>query len=230
MRKSIIVGTASVLAIGGALAAYQGLWSGTYADVVSVESVVVSEPVFGELVSSTPVLATVPVQTQVCEDRLVEGRRPERFGDKDGMVIGAIVGGLLGNQVGGGRGRDVATVAGAVGGAYAGREIDRRHVGGQRYSETRRVCRTVEEPQERTIGYDVRYRLDGQLATVRMTEPPVGPQVQVGERDRVIGYDVAWRYEGQTGTVRMDEMPGERLLIRDGVIQGAVAAVEPDRG
>ena len=37
-----------------------------------------------------------------------------------GVIGGAVVGGLLGNQVGGGNGRTLATVAGAVGGGYAG--------------------------------------------------------------------------------------------------------------
>ena len=40
-----------------------------------------------------------------------------------GMVAGGVVGGLLGNQVGAGRGKTVATVAGAAGGAYAGKKI-----------------------------------------------------------------------------------------------------------
>lgn len=40
-----------------------------------------------------------------------------------GAVAGAVVGGLLGNQVGGGDGKKVATAAGAVGGAYAGKKI-----------------------------------------------------------------------------------------------------------
>ena len=40
-----------------------------------------------------------------------------------GAVAGAVVGGLLGNQVGGGDGKKIATVAGAVGGAYAGKTI-----------------------------------------------------------------------------------------------------------
>ena len=38
---------------------------------------------------------------------------------------GAVVGGLLGNQVGSGNGRTLATIAGAVGGAYAGNNIER---------------------------------------------------------------------------------------------------------
>ncbi|MEO8159941.1 MAG: glycine zipper 2TM domain-containing protein [Arenimonas sp.] len=40
-----------------------------------------------------------------------------------GAVAGAVVGGLLGNQIGKGDGRKVATVAGAAGGAYAGKKI-----------------------------------------------------------------------------------------------------------
>jgi outer membrane lipoprotein SlyB len=36
-----------------------------------------------------------------------------------------VVGGLLGNQVGSGNGRTLATIAGAVGGAYAGNHVER---------------------------------------------------------------------------------------------------------
>jgi uncharacterized protein YcfJ len=42
-----------------------------------------------------------------------------------GAVIGGIAGGVLGHQVGAGRGKDVATVAGAAGGAYAGHQIEK---------------------------------------------------------------------------------------------------------
>ena len=41
-----------------------------------------------------------------------------------GAVAGAVVGGVLGHQVGGGDGKKVATVAGVVGGAYAGNVIE----------------------------------------------------------------------------------------------------------
>lgn len=43
-----------------------------------------------------------------------------------GIGVGAVLGGLLGNQVGGGNGRTLATVAGAVGGGYAGNEVEKR--------------------------------------------------------------------------------------------------------
>lgn len=43
-----------------------------------------------------------------------------------GAGVGAVLGGLLGNQIGGGTGQTVATIAGAVGGGYAGNMIERR--------------------------------------------------------------------------------------------------------
>ncbi|WP_398494920.1 glycine zipper 2TM domain-containing protein [Variovorax sp.] len=43
-----------------------------------------------------------------------------------GMVAGGVVGGLVGNQIGHGGGRTAATVLGAVGGGYAGNEIEKR--------------------------------------------------------------------------------------------------------
>jgi outer membrane lipoprotein SlyB len=40
-----------------------------------------------------------------------------------GTIAGGVLGGVLGHQVGGGTGKDVATVAGALGGAYAGNRV-----------------------------------------------------------------------------------------------------------
>jgi outer membrane lipoprotein SlyB len=53
-------------------------------------------------------------------------------GDKDGqgsavgLIAGGVAGALLGNQVGSGHGRQLATVAGAAGGAYAGKKIEEK--------------------------------------------------------------------------------------------------------
>ena len=44
-----------------------------------------------------------------------------------GLVGGAVLGGVLGHQVGGGRGKDLATVAGAGVGAYAGNEAEKKY-------------------------------------------------------------------------------------------------------
>ena len=43
-----------------------------------------------------------------------------------GMVAGGVIGGVLGNQVGGGSGKTAATVLGALGGGWAGNEVEKR--------------------------------------------------------------------------------------------------------
>ena len=47
----------------------------------------------------------------------------ERRSGTGGAIVGGLVGGLVGNQIGSGDGKKVATVAGVVGGAYAGKKI-----------------------------------------------------------------------------------------------------------
>ena len=82
-----------------------------------------------------------------------------------GAVIGGVLGGVLGHQVGGGRGKDVATVAGAVGGALAGNAIEKN-----RNASTR---------------YQVRVRLDdGSFRTITVNS---ATSVQAGDRVRVEG-------------------------------------------
>lgn len=217
MNKMMMTSVAAVLVGGAAYGAYQTGFATPYADVVSSTPITVKEPLYGQVLAATPIVQTVQASEQVCQDKLVEKRRPERFGDKDGMVAGAIIGGLLGNQVGKGNGRTAATIAGAVGGGYVGREIDRRHEGGQRYTDTERVCHTETHPADKTVGYNVQYSLDGQIGSLRADKKP-GDRILLGERDKVIGYDVAWRYKEESGTIRMTDKPGDRLPMKDGAI------------
>ncbi len=73
--------------------------------------------------------ATTTTQA-VCADcgKVTAINQVERQGEGSavGLIAGGVVGGLLGNQVGGGSGKDLATIAGAAGGAYAGREVEKR--------------------------------------------------------------------------------------------------------
>lgn len=64
----------------------------------------------GQSVTYGTIVAVRPVQIQA----------ESRAGGLLGTGGGAVIGGLLGNQVGGGSGRQLATVAGALGGAVAG--------------------------------------------------------------------------------------------------------------
>jgi outer membrane lipoprotein SlyB len=43
-----------------------------------------------------------------------------------GLIAGGVAGALIGNQVGSGHGRQLATVAGAAGGAYAGKKVEEK--------------------------------------------------------------------------------------------------------
>ncbi|WP_431273030.1 glycine zipper 2TM domain-containing protein [Variovorax ureilyticus] len=76
-----------------------------------------------------------------------------------GAVAGGVVGGVIGHQIGSGRGRTVATVAGAAGGAYAGNKVEKK-----------KNTKTV---------YEVSVRMqDGSMRTVQTTTaPPVGQAV-----------------------------------------------------
>ena len=86
-------------------------------------------------------------------------------------VPGANIGGVLGHQVGGGRGKDLATVDGAVGGAVVGANVGRGS-GGQT-AATPDVQRCEEVPgQARAEYWDVTYNFRGQNHRIQMTSPP----------------------------------------------------------
>ena len=57
-------------------------------------------------------------------DSIQASPAPPAGGIGAGAVLGGVVGGLLGNQVGGGDGKKLATVAGVVGGAVVGNQIE----------------------------------------------------------------------------------------------------------
>ena len=63
--------------------------------------------------------------------RLVQSGSNSGTGIGVGAIAGGVVGGVLGNQVGGGRGKQLATVAGVVGGAMVGHEIEQRNAQSQ---------------------------------------------------------------------------------------------------
>ncbi|WP_287067515.1 glycine zipper 2TM domain-containing protein [Ramlibacter sp.] len=78
-----------------------------------------------------------------------------------GVAGGAVAGGLLGHQMGGGNGKAALTVLGALGGAFAGNE--------------------VEKTARATTEYEVQVRMeDGSVRTVRQSQPiAAGTHVRV---------------------------------------------------
>jgi uncharacterized protein YcfJ len=110
----------------------------------------------------------------------VQVRQPERFGNRDGAVLGTVVGGLLGNQVGGGNGRKAATAAGLVGGGLIGRRIDENNNPPKAVHSTQRKCSTVHDTHEEVVAYDVEYRYRDETHVARM-ERDLGPRWKVRE-------------------------------------------------
>lgn len=80
-------------------------------------------------VSSNSADIDVIPASQVCREcgSIEQVREIKAPGEGSGIgaVAGALLGGVLGNQVGGGNGKKLATVAGVVGGAYAGHQIEK---------------------------------------------------------------------------------------------------------
>jgi outer membrane lipoprotein SlyB len=79
----------------------------------------------------------------ICQDcGVVESVREVAVrGDGSGLGAagGAVVGGLLGNQIGGGHGKQAMTVVGAIGGAFAGNQIEKRVRSARSYETTVRM-------------------------------------------------------------------------------------------
>ena len=74
----------------------------------------------------------------------------EPKGSGGGAVAGGVVGGIIGNQIGKGATRDIATILGAVGGAYAGNHIEKTVKEARRYDVTVRF----EDGSTRTFSSD----------------------------------------------------------------------------
>lgn len=158
MNKSIL--------IGGVLSAIGLTATGTMA-------MLGNEPAYAEVLQVQPVTETISTPRQECHEEVVTHRKPTKDPNQvTGSVVGAVVGGLLGNQIGGGNGKKLATLAGAAAGGYAGNKTQESMQANNTYTTTETRCQTVTDSEEKLIGYDVEYLLEGQVASVRMMELP----------------------------------------------------------
>jgi uncharacterized protein YcfJ len=138
-------------------------------------------PKYARVVSVEPVRQTINNPKRVCRDEVVTHTAPPRDQHQiAGTAIGAVAGGLLGNQIGGGKGNTLATVAGAVGGGYAGKRIQESRQQGQVTQTTEQRCTTVNNSTQKITAYDVRYEYNGVTRSVRMDHDP-GDRLEVQE-------------------------------------------------
>ena len=138
-------------------------------------------PQYAQVTNVTPVRSSGTAAHQVCRDEVVNHTAPPKDQHNiAGTAIGAVAGGLLGHMVGGGKGKTLATVAGAVGGGYAGNRIENAHHQPQVTQTTEQRCSMVAGSNGKIIGYDVQYVYNGVTRTTRMDHDP-GDRVQVQE-------------------------------------------------
>jgi uncharacterized protein YcfJ len=122
---------------------------------------------YGTVVSSTPVLASVPVAQQQCFDEPVVNQRPNSGA---GALLGAVAGAAVGNSVGAGAGRALATGIGMVTGAVIGDQVQAN--GSPPITTTVQRCRSVTRYEYRTAGYDVVFDFQGVRRSVRLAQDP----------------------------------------------------------
>jgi outer membrane lipoprotein SlyB len=89
----------------------------------------------------------------------------EGKGSGAGAIAGGILGGVLGHQVGGGRGKDVATIGGAAGGAYVGHQMEKKSNEKTEY----RVIVTMEDGASKTFKFaeETGYRVGDSVKVVK---------------------------------------------------------------
>ena len=107
--------------------------------------------------------------------------RPAPTGERStaGAIIGGVTGAVIGAQVGKGTGKTAATAAGAITGAIVGERMGSDYT---RRADPEEVlhCRTIDNWQERVLGYRVTYEYRGQTFTEIMSyDPGVGRTIDV---------------------------------------------------
>ena len=160
MNKGVLIGTV----LGAGLATAYGGFAGYK---------MLSEPEYAQVVDVTAVTESIKTPREECHDKVVTRKKPVKDTHKvAGTVLGAVAGGLLGDAIGGGGKNTAAKIAGAAAGGYAGNKTQETMQENDTYQETINVCKTVVDVSERTVGYDVKYRIGDVPGEVRMDHDP----------------------------------------------------------
>lgn len=161
-KKVAIIAGASLLAAGAVVAAVVTGVIPRSATVANQHETAATAPVHAESKKRTPERTAARTPTAANHVASTASAPPpctncgvvesvESFTEKGkatggGAVAGGLLGGILGHQIGNGRGKDLATVAGVVGGALAGNAIEknadktlRYHVGVRMNDGTREL-------------------------------------------------------------------------------------------
>ncbi len=178
MNRSLVIGLVAGAGVAVGVGAVAGL------RMMSTEAK--TAPQYAQVLKVTPLTHKTRTPRQECHDETVTQQAPVKDEHQiAGSVAGAVIGGVIGHQVGGGTGRDLATLAGAAGGGYAGNRIQKNMQDRDTTTTTQQRCTTVYDTAEKQVGYTVRYRLDGKEATVKMDHDP-GERIPVRDGQLVL--------------------------------------------
>ncbi|XAV88393.1 MAG: glycine zipper 2TM domain-containing protein [Candidatus Symbiodolus clandestinus] len=144
MKKTAIISSFLVVALSGC--ANSDLYSGDVYQAGQAKRV--QSVSYGTVINARPIL--------------IQG---ENKVDLFGGLAGAVVGGVAGSTVGGGKGKDLATVAGAVGGAMAGEKL------ADKLNQIKGIELEIEQDDNK-----------GRIIVVQKNDP----KLSVGQRVRVV--------------------------------------------
>lgn len=160
MNKSMLTGTVLGVVAATAVGSFAGYR-------------MLSQPDFADVLSVNEVTERVETPREECKDVVVTRQAEVKDEHKiAGTVIGAVGGALVGDAIGGGGKNTGAKVAGAAVGGYAGNRVQGRMQANDTYQTTERRCHTVMDVSERSVGYDVTYKLGEETGQVRMDYDP----------------------------------------------------------
>lgn len=139
-----------------------------------------------QVLQSTPIYRVVETSVparQCWEEEVVRSSSRHHYRSRTPGLLGAVIGGAIGNSLGHhSTSRTVGTVVGAMLGGSIARDITEANREPVVRLETVERCETVYhyEQEEKLVGYDVRYRYNGEDYTVRMpTDPGATVRVRV---------------------------------------------------
>ena len=167
---------------------------------------------YGVVLEATPIYERRQDNVVCQEERVYSNNNNNAVA---GTLAGAVVGGVIGHQFGSGRGNDVATVAGVLLGASAGREATINH------SEQRNV-QTVTRCQNRysdgyghavPVGNHRPYYSDYSRGHGHGRGYSNGYNSRYSYVNQVVGYNVVYRYRGRVYSAVTSYFPGETIAI-----------------
>jgi uncharacterized protein YcfJ len=159
----------------------------------------------GQVISRTAVYQQVAVPRQTCT---TSQPSVQATTSGSGAIIGAIAGGVIGSQFGGRNDQGLATMAGVIGGAMLGNQVESQSTP----SRPETTCSTQTVYENRLTGYQVVYEYAGKQYNVQLPQDP-GPTIPLQVTPLA-----APRSEAPANTVMASNVPPVTVITEPRVV------------